>query len=525
MKNKIIERVNNYDFEILQKIGAGSYGTVYKTKLISEAEDKFFKRNREYALKIILDQGEKGIKSLRELDILAKFRHPHLVHSPLIFCKTEGTTTQIDVLMELADADLYSIINKSFYSLDNRIENLYQLCLGLKFLHDNNYLHLDIKPLNILLFKTGKKYTAKLSDFGLSILTENGQKYYPNSLITINYRSPDILAGERIYTDKDDIWSLGITFLEILSGGRSLFGHFAREDFVIQKVLDVFLQKLSDKNRINTLNEMITILDPAIKKIAVTTLDEMLELDPTKRSNIDKVLSSPLFEKFAPIGDNFTKNPVIKENKCGILFYRGFDYLVRLALNFEIKLETFFLAGDLYQKCFYYQPDSIFDFENTIFNAIVCFYMAIKMIEPEHADSTVIIPSVKDKPLFSTEFLILGESTLTNLLKGVIYPKNLFTNTLTSPRLYQAFDLLRNCHVYHNINMNEWYLNNLRELEENQKIKQNTNFNKYMLCHIFLITTNYYSEMEKETNVQEKLLYNTPKYLNEYYLTDMKYEI
>jgi serine/threonine protein kinase len=81
---------------------------------------------------------------------------------------------------------------------------------------------------------------AKLADFGLSIILENVNgkryKYFPNKTMTVDHRSIEALEGNRFYTTADDVWSLGITFLETLSGGKSLFGDFKSEEFTDKNI-------------------------------------------------------------------------------------------------------------------------------------------------------------------------------------------------------------------------------------------------------------------------------------------------
>jgi serine/threonine protein kinase len=88
-----------------------------------------------------------------------------------------------------------------------------QMSLGLEYLHDRNILHRDIKSLNVLL-KNGR---AKLSDFGQSkIKVASSSGNSANSIGTIRWKAPELFDGEK-YTQKSDIYSLGMTFWEIAS--------------------------------------------------------------------------------------------------------------------------------------------------------------------------------------------------------------------------------------------------------------------------------------------------------------------
>jgi serine/threonine protein kinase len=88
-----------------------------------------------------------------------------------------------------------------------------QMSLGLEFLHDKNILHRDIKSLNVLL----KNDRAKLSDFGLSRIKKESTSSAGGSVGTVQWMAPELFERKAKYTQKSDIYSLGMTFWEIAS--------------------------------------------------------------------------------------------------------------------------------------------------------------------------------------------------------------------------------------------------------------------------------------------------------------------
>ena len=99
---------------------------------------------------------------------------------------------------------------------------LWQLINGVAYLHDNWVIHRDLKPANILVTAAGD---VKIGDLGLArIYASPLQPLYTSDkvVVTIWYRSPDLLLGARHYTISVDMWSLGCIFGELI-GLRPMF--------------------------------------------------------------------------------------------------------------------------------------------------------------------------------------------------------------------------------------------------------------------------------------------------------------
>ena len=143
---------------------------------------------------------------------------------------------------------------------------------------------------------------------------------------------------------------------------------------------------------------------------------------------------------------------------CDLIYYYGFDWLVRLGLNFPIKLETFFLAADIYQRSLAYGHKLTGNFDTDLSNAILAattsLYMAIKMIENYYPDRVKMVKLASNR--FTVDDINKTEGALTQLFKGIIYSKNIFTESNSRDVMLYGFEVLRNCHVYYRIDLPRW---------------------------------------------------------------------
>ncbi|XP_037094850.1 cyclin-dependent kinase 17-like [Pollicipes pollicipes] len=196
----------------LEKLGEGTYATVYKGKsrLIP---------NRIVALKEIRLEHEEGAPctAIREISLLRKLKHANIVTLHDV-C---NTSTSMTLVFEFLEKDLKQYMEdcSNVMSMNNVKLFLYQLLRGLAYCHQYRVLHRDLKPQNLLINQLGE---LKLADFGLARAKSVPTKTYSNEVVTLWYRPPDVLLGSTVYSTPIDMWGVGCIFFE-MAAGRPLF--------------------------------------------------------------------------------------------------------------------------------------------------------------------------------------------------------------------------------------------------------------------------------------------------------------
>ncbi|KAG5497447.1 hypothetical protein JIQ42_03933 [Leishmania sp. Namibia] len=196
----------------IKSIGKGSFGEAVLVRSKSDG--------KRYVAKAI-DSVSMSPKERRdvqnEIRILAAVDHPNIIRYHEHF--EDGTL--IFIIMEYADGgDLSSRIKEAKkhetpQPFDPNLAMFWflQICMALKYLHDNHILHRDLKTANIFLTS---KNVVKLGDFGISTVLQNTMACAKTVCGTPYYFSPE-LCQSKPYNNKSDVWALGVVFYETLT--------------------------------------------------------------------------------------------------------------------------------------------------------------------------------------------------------------------------------------------------------------------------------------------------------------------
>ncbi len=197
-------------YKILEEIGRGGMGVVYKAK------DTKLKRN--VALKFLpgeLTQNKEAkTRFIREAQAAAALDHPNIC---TVYEVDESEGKTFISMSYIEGQSLKDKLKNGPLEIDEAKNIVIQIAEGLKEAHEKSIVHRDIKPANIMLTK---KNTAKIMDFGSAKLKTGEDLTKTSTLIgTVAYMSPEQARGEEV-DHRTDIWSLGAMFYEMLTGER-----------------------------------------------------------------------------------------------------------------------------------------------------------------------------------------------------------------------------------------------------------------------------------------------------------------
>ncbi|KAJ7480155.1 kinase-like domain-containing protein [Mycena galericulata] len=299
----------------LEKLGEGTYATVFKGRSRTT--------NEIVALKEINLDAEEGTPStaIREISLMKELKHVNIVRLHDVI----HTETKLILIFEFCEQDLKKYMDQhgDRCALDPATVRsfMFQLLKGTNFCHENQVLHRDLKPQNLLINRKGE---LKLGDFGLARAFGVPVNTFSNEVVTLWYRAPDVLLGSRTYSTSIDVWSCGCIFAEMISGVPLFRGKDTQDQLLhIMRILgtpsDQQLAKMAKDSPEITLKsfprcpkiDLAQVL-PKASPAALDLLERLLKFDPAERISALDALSHPYFTETAndmPFGMNGSMPP------------------------------------------------------------------------------------------------------------------------------------------------------------------------------------------------------------------------
>ncbi|XP_071602345.1 testis-specific serine/threonine-protein kinase 6 [Heliangelus exortis] len=151
----------------------------------------------------------------RELSIIRKIRHPNIVH---IFELIEGCDGLVCIVMEALATDLLKLVQHlgKLPCVPKARDIFGQVVAALRYLHDRDLVHRDLKCENVLLTADGHR--AKLSDFSFSKEANSYSDLSTTFCGSAAYSAPEVLMGIPYNAKMADVWSLGVVLYVMVTG-------------------------------------------------------------------------------------------------------------------------------------------------------------------------------------------------------------------------------------------------------------------------------------------------------------------
>jgi len=338
-------------YEVLQKLGKGAYGIVWKVR------DK--ESNEIFALKKIFGAFQNATdaqRTFREIIFLQELTDHENIITLLDVMKADNDK-DIYLVFEYMETDLHAVIRANILEDIHKRFIIYQLLKAIKYMHTAQVIHRDMKPSNLLL---NSECLVKVADFGLARLIdapkEDGarQQVLTDYVATRWYRAPEILLGSTTYTKGVDMWSIGCILGELL-GGKPMFPGTSTMN-QIDRIIEVtgrpsskdidaiqsefaaqMLENLPEPNE-----RGLESMYPNADGDAHDLLKKLLMFNPDKRITVEESLAHPYVAQFHNPEEELSCGksihiPIDDNKKLTVAAYRDELYTSIIKVNVETK--------------------------------------------------------------------------------------------------------------------------------------------------------------------------------------------
>ena len=203
------------DYEVLEVLGAGGMGRVYKVRNVIS--------DRVEAMKVLLPDlagdAELADRFMREIKVQASLDHPNIaaLHTAL------RLDNQLLMLMEYVEGvTIEAVLRSGHLPIDKAIDYTAQVLSALSYAHAHGVVHRDLKPANMIITPSG---VVKLMDFGIAKMVADRKLTQTGRTVgSLYYMSPEQIKGAADLDPRSDLYSLGISLYEMVTGARPFQG-------------------------------------------------------------------------------------------------------------------------------------------------------------------------------------------------------------------------------------------------------------------------------------------------------------
>lgn len=312
-------------FEVIQQLGAGSYGDVYLGMY----------DGIQYAIKRV--SFNEAIETMNEISLYTIMSHPHIM-KPYEYIPSDDYR-EINILMPKVKTTLGNyIIDSILDEVESKLLT-WQLLSALDYMHTNGIIHRDLKPGNILM----DSMDARIIDFGLSKYVHATHGRMSSAIQTYTYRSPEVfMAGKdvnqlNLLGTAMDVWSLGIMVIEMIQG-KFLFESMGLQESDVAGLVTDY----------KYISHVIGSLH--CSRECKDVLRMMLQVDPKRRYSCKDLMSMPWFSEYVYQAPDRISIPTVQ------------------LTNTEYIMKVKGLMMDVIQKCRY--NDQVFDYAIKLFKVI-----------------------------------------------------------------------------------------------------------------------------------------------------------
>lgn len=332
--NEEIEPHISQRFDLLQIVGKGAYGIVWK------AFDRTTKAT--VALKKVFEafQNETDAqRTFREVVILLSLPEHENVIRLLDVIRSENRK-DLYLVFEYMQSDVHSVIKSNILKAEHKQFIVYQILKALKFLHSGGVFHRDLKPSNVLI---NSDCYIKLCDFGLARLVateeDTTDSIMTEYVATRWYRAPEIVFGSKTYGRGVDMWSVGCILAELINGnplfpGKSTMGQIQLIVELLGKPTPEGIAAMDSSNTkavlANIKIEAMIPFSSAFKTTDPVVLDFLkraLDFNPNRRMTVDEALAHEYVRPFRELAEEITIPYTItlphNDRKFSIDYYRN----------------------------------------------------------------------------------------------------------------------------------------------------------------------------------------------------------